>query len=428
MTGTAGPATCAQHPKRERVASCGSCGDAMCRDCIVPTAVGFKCRTCTGEKAPVAAKERRAPAEPSSPSGRPRWLWPAVAAAVVVVLVGGFVVATSGGGGDTIRYADDDTGDPAERGTPRELQLELNGGSATRIGATLTVPAKAAAATFAVLIVPGFGAIDRDAVMAAANTPDGSADRLSQDLNYSRPGSPDNLPLDLNDAFLAKGASTLRYDKRGSGKSPLPADKALSYDDLLADAWAGAELLAQRVESANAPLVVVGIDQGGLIAMRMAADPRVKAIVLVSTFGRPLADVVGDDFIAKRGDAGKAASDQLHEIATRLAAGQSLPPPAEINSHLRPLLPPTQERYLRSVFGLDPVAEARGVKSRVVLVRGANDTSSTAVDSERLRAVLPPGTQEVVVPDADHNLGTGTRRDPLTMSQLAAQVQAAATG
>ncbi|HEV3498301.1 MAG TPA: hypothetical protein VHA34_18340, partial [Actinomycetes bacterium] len=46
------PATnCVNHRRRAKVAACGSCGNALCTDCIVHTSVGVKCGRCTGVKA-----------------------------------------------------------------------------------------------------------------------------------------------------------------------------------------------------------------------------------------------------------------------------------------------------------------------------------------------------------------------------------------
>jgi pimeloyl-ACP methyl ester carboxylesterase len=342
-----------------------------------------------------------------------------VALGVLSALV---LVACGGGGGH--QAPDLPNNDPNQApGYPVERQIQLTGGSGTRIGATLTLPAKGADPAAGVLIIPGFGAIDHDAVMATT-TPDASADRLSQDLNYSRPGTPDNLFRDVSDVLVAHTLATLRYDKRGSAASPLAATQPLSYDDLVADAKAGLDFLAQRKETAGKPLVVVGDDQGGLIAMRLASDPRVKAVVLLSTFGRPLADVIAGDLVAARGDRGTDQANQIRDVAAQLAAGQPLPAPQDLIANLRPLLLPAQEKYLRAVFGLNPVAEARSVTQPTLLVRGAADTTVTSADSDLLRGALPAGTEEMVVPGADHNLGVKTVRDPNVMSQLATWVAA----
>jgi MFS family permease len=89
--------TCANHPKRERVAVCGSCESPLCRDCVVHTPVGIKCPACTGEKAvaPVPRATPRASQPAREARERPRWLVPgAIAAAVVLVALGGGVVMT----------------------------------------------------------------------------------------------------------------------------------------------------------------------------------------------------------------------------------------------------------------------------------------------------------------------------------------------
>jgi pimeloyl-ACP methyl ester carboxylesterase len=333
------------------------------------------------------------------------------------------LVACSGGGSQKAN-PDLPNNDPNQAaGYPVERHVQLAGGSGTHIAATLTLPARGADPAAGVLVVPGFGAIDHDAVMATT-TPDASADRLSQDLNYSRPGTPDNLFRDVSDVLVAHTLATLRYDKRGSAASPLAAAQPLSYDDLVADAKAGLDFLAQRKETAGKPLVVVGDDQGGLIAMRLASDPRVKAVVLLSTFGRPLAEVIAGDLVAAHGDKGTDQANQIRDVASKLAAGEPLPAPQDLIANLRPLLLPAQERYLRAVFGLNPVAEARAVTQPTLLVRGAADTTVTPADDDLLRGALAHGADELIVPDADHNLGVKTVRDPTVMSQLATWVAA----
>src|SRR5437763_1448129 len=39
---------CANHRRRQRVAVCGVCESPLCVGCVVHTAVGVKCRKCTG--------------------------------------------------------------------------------------------------------------------------------------------------------------------------------------------------------------------------------------------------------------------------------------------------------------------------------------------------------------------------------------------
>jgi len=418
--------SCAAHPKVDHVARCAQCDEGVCRDCVVHTGVGIKCRTCTGEAARPARAARSAANQ--GRGRRPRWTVPA-AVAGAVALVAGFLAFRGGGGVDN-KNRDEFAGQTAEQSTEFERLRKADwvGGAGVRISGELTRPIREIEIVGGALIVPGFGAIDKDATMAASI--DGSADRLSQDLNYSRPGTADNLFRDLNDSLLAAGLLTLRYDKRGSGASPLTAEQPMSFDDLVADARGGLTYLAERFELAGKPIAVVGFDQGGLVALRLASDPRVRNVALLSTFARPLADVIGADFLAARpGDNGRAAAAaQLKEIAAGLAAGRPLPAEADINGHLRPLLRANQETYLRQIFALDAAAEARNAKRPTLLVRGGRDTTVTGDDSAALKAALAGGAEEIVVVNGDHNLGDRGARDPVIVSQLAAWVRQAILG
>lgn len=329
-----------------------------------------------------------------------------VASAILVAAVLGFAC----GGGSSADL------DDVQAQAVTDRRVEWAGGSNTTIGGSLTLPATAPLA--GVLIVPGFGAIDRDQVMVP-DTADASADRLSQDLNYSRPGVGDPLFKDLADAMAGAGLASLRYDKRASGRSQVPPTQALSFDDLVADARGGLDLLAKHRATSGRPLFVLGHDQGGLVAMRLARHPGVRAVALVSTFGRLLDDVIGDDLRSARGPvAGQAQSDQLHAVAASLRAGGPLPRPEDLIGNLRALLLPFQEAYLRSVFSLDPVAEARSVRVPALVVRGTLDTTSTAVDADRLLGALPAGSGQSAVADADHNLRVSKARTPAALADL----------
>jgi pimeloyl-ACP methyl ester carboxylesterase len=122
-----------------------------------------------------------------------------------------------------------------------------------------------------VLIVPGFGALDRNAV-AAGGTPDGTADALSSSLNASSPGTVDPLNADLSQVLARAGIASFRYDTRGTASSRVRPDQPLCSDDEVADARAALDFMAQRRELGGGPLAVLGHDQGGVVAMRLAAS------------------------------------------------------------------------------------------------------------------------------------------------------------
>lgn len=87
-TATTTSTTCRFHRRRRAQAVCVSCAAPVCARCLVSTRVGYKCRSCSGGRAP------------SRP--RPRLQVALVAALGVLALAAGVVIAltlVSGSGG-----------------------------------------------------------------------------------------------------------------------------------------------------------------------------------------------------------------------------------------------------------------------------------------------------------------------------------------
>lgn len=375
-TAASGAATCAVHKRRPKVAACAVCAKAMCTECLVPTSVGVKCRRCTGVK---ASAPRHAGGTGQT---RRNWARPAVVVGAVLALVGGATYLSSRDSGETASSGTDLLVTAVDR------PITLDGPGGLGLGATLTLPAGAGGDPVpSVLIIPGGGTIDRNTVLSA-------------------PGAPvDPLYEEISQAVVGSGMAALRYDQRGTGTS-VPSDGApATYDDLVADARAGVDFLAERREVAGAPLFLVGYDRGGLIALRIAAaDPRVSAVVLISTPGRPLVDVIAGEMVATSSDParGEELAATLREaVATLLERGHppdtsTLPPEVEAAFN-------GDAAFLRAVYALDPVAEARGVEVPVLIIRGGQDLAVTEADVTALTTVLP-GAQTYVSPDGGHTL------------------------
>lgn len=416
--------TCVNHRRRPKVVACGTCGNPLCADCVVRTSVGVKCASCTGSRTTGvfrAGDDARGASPTRSPrfarsagsgGGERRRLWPValLAAGVLVLAVAGYGLVSGGGSGGS-GGSGLETGATTPAGalgpiiTERNSEFVSVGG--VRLGGTLTLPPATAGQKVApaVLIVPGLGAVDRNAV-AAAGTPDGMNDALSSTLSVSSPGTPDPLYQDLAQALASVGVASFRYDKRGTTAARLRPDQKLSLDDEVADAKAALDFLAQRQEIGSSPLAVLGQDEGAFVALRAAAgNPRVKAAVLVSTPGRPLGDVLADDFARSRGaDVG----DQMRAAVAAVRSTGKAPAPDSLSPLLRPLFPAAGEGYLAALFSLDPVAEAANVGVPALIVRSGGDTSITAADSDRLVAAIKPGAEVLVgSSDADHNLSFG---------------------
>lgn len=368
----AGPGTatraCRRHRRRDSLAACTTCAAPMCSECIVQTRVGFKCSACTGGT-PAARR----------PSGRR-----VVVATATVALVGaGLLLARAGGGGDATGPEAGSAAIAPAASAERQVQLEGAGG--LTLGATLALPPGAGAGDDrpGVVILPGFGPTDRNALYP--------------------PGRPaDPLYRDVSTALLDEGMVTFRYDKRGTGQSVLPPGEALRFDDMVADAGAAVDFLVDRGEVDPERIAVVGHEEGGLVALRLAAsDPRIAGVVLVSVPGRPLVEVVAEDF---RSSGHGEDVERLDSVVAGLLAGDQLPVAETLPESLRAFFPADQQEYLRDIFSIDPLAATRGVDVPALVISGGQATGISAVDGEALVAALGDGTEAATIPDAGHTL------------------------
>ncbi|MGH9277897.1 MAG: alpha/beta hydrolase [Acidimicrobiales bacterium] len=356
-------------------------------DCVVHTAVGVKCRDCTGGAAATApTATARARASKADRATKKKWPVPVAVAGVVVLLIAAFAITR--GGGDSSSTTDETGGTAAATGAGAEPSGESNGvftdkkadfvgAGGLKIGATLTVPDSAVSrGAQGVLIIPGGGAQNRNGGVQFDT------------------GLDDPLYQDLSEALAGAGIVSLRYDKRGTGQSQLAQGAPLSWDDLVADAKAGLDFLAARRETQNKPITVMGYDQGGFVALQLAGtDTRVKGVVLISTPGRPIAEVIASDFARGIPDQEKAAavSAQMRDAAAAVVATGEVPKADTLPGELKPIFS-ADPKYLRGLFGFDPVAAAAKVKQPTLLFRGGNDGSILPSELDKLKASLANAT------------------------------------
>lgn len=327
----------------------------------------MKCASCAGVGVP-------------SPS-KARWAIPAAAVALVAIgVVVALVAGGSGGGGGSGAAGPDPVDAPgAGRSAATERTVELPGAGGVRVGATLTLPVRTGDAKVpAVVIVGDTGPTTRDGVVA----PTGAIDALYRDLARA-----------LADA----GMASLRYDRRGTGTTKLAPGQSVTLDDLVADAREGVNLLADRIETAGAPVAVLGHGVGGDVALReAAADPRVRSVVLVSTAGRPQLDVLAEGFKVTNG---QASADAFRAVAAQVLDTGTVPPLETIRTEQRDLFLSGDPAWLRTLLTLDPSIDAARVSQPVLVVRGSRSTSDMAVDADRLAAALGARGEQAVGPD-----------------------------
>lgn len=260
-----------------------------------------------------------------------------------VLSVLALLAAACSGGGTAI---DDDAAAPVDgvEAPAGERALQFEGAGKVKLFGTFTMPAaRAGAAVPGVLLIPTSGA--GGLLQAGVNDP---------------------LGQDLAQAFAGAGVASYRYDQRGTGSSRLEPEVRLSFDDLVTDARAGLDLLSQRQETAGRDLSVVGYDQGGMVALRLAAtDPRVKRLVLVSTPGRSLLDVRASQLQPRYGP---ESGEALRAEVASLLATRTVPPLDQLRTELRTLLPAQEANFIADLYAFDPAAEAAKVTVPTMIV------------------------------------------------------------
>jgi len=225
-----------------------------------------------------------------------------------------------------------------------------------------------------VLIVAGSGPTDRD----------GNSPLLK--------GSNNSLKL-LAEGLTANGIASLRYDKRGVGKTgkdmllaaqktnTMPREEDLRFDAFIDDAVLWGQKL--RGDKRFSSVTIAGHSEGSLIGMVAAKKMKADAFISIAGAGRPVGYILLEQLKAQLPpDLMKAAEN----ILTRLAAGETV---ESVPSALHIVFRPSAQPYLISWLRLDPAKEIAKLKIFVLITQGTTDIQATAQDVKLLAAASP---------------------------------------
>lgn len=278
-----------------------------------------------------------------------------------------------------------------------QREVRFAGAAGATLAGTLVLPlASEIQPVPGVVLIAGSGPTDRD-----GNTP-------------LIPARIDTLKL-IAARLAAAGIATLRYDKRGVGRStPRPPEglaaqeRFFTWDHAVADAAAAHAELLRHDEIKPYATAILGHSEGGLLALAAIAGLEKKkqphGLVLASTPGRPMAEIVRAQ-IARTAPLFAADADRI--VATILDSGRV---PADIPPELRLVFPPYAGPFLRDLLAFDPAAALARTAVACLLIHGGADSLivpfgdiQPLIDGLGKRSA--PG-EALVVPAVSHNLKT----------------------
>lgn len=196
------------------------------------------------------------------------------------------------------------------------------------------------------LLIAGSGPTDRD-----GNNPMGRNDSLKR----------------LAQALAKRGVASLRYDKRGVGRSlaAAPDERQLSVDRYVTDAVAWAKLL--KADPRFSGVVLIGHSEGALIAS--LAEPVVKpdALISIAGSGQPI------DLLLREQLQGRLPPPLLataHYLIDELKAGRAH---EQVPEALQVLFRPSVQPYLITLFGQDPARAFAHTTAPALIIQGTHD-------------------------------------------------------
>ncbi len=237
-----------------------------------------------------------------------------------------------------------------------------------QLSGTLLVPHSKAPVPVA-LLVAGSGPTDRDGNNPLAHT--------------------DNLRK-LAVALAEMGVASLRYDKRGVGRS-LDAgrdERSLSLERYVEDLRAWSEQL--RRDPRLGRQILVGHSEGALVASLAAPRTEAAALISIAGSGRPIARLLRQQLQGKLPPALLAHAGYLID---ELEAGRIHP---VVPDELMVLLRPSVQPYLVSLFRQDPAEAFAQVQVPALIVQGSRDVQVGLDDARALHRARPQAELAVI--------------------------------
>ncbi len=200
------------------------------------------------------------------------------------------------------------------------------------------------------------------------------------------------------------GIASVRYDKRGIGKSVLAAgaESALRFEHFALDAAAWARQL--RADQRFSRVIVVGHSEGSLVGMLASLQAKADAFVSIAGPARALDEVLHDQLKPR---APAAVFEESERILKSLKQGTQV---EEVSQSLAGLYRPAVQPYMISILKYVPRDVLPTLTMPVLIVQGTSDLQVPTADGQALKEARPEAT--LVVIDGMNHLFKMVGADP----------------
>lgn len=182
----------------------------------------------------------------------------------------------------------------------------------------------------------------------------------------------------LAEGLAAKGIASLRYDKRGIGKSQaaIMSEEELRFEHYIDDAAAWADMfIGDRMFST---IAIAGHSEGSLIGMVAAQkSTAVKAYISIAGCGRPAHEVIEEQLNPQP----EQVRNEAAAINRELLQGRIV---EDVPNYLAALYRKSVQPYLISWFRYNPAKEIAKLKIPVLILQGDKDIQVGVKEAERL--------------------------------------------
>jgi len=226
-----------------------------------------------------------------------------------------------------------------------------------------------------VLIIAGSGPTDRDG------------------NNYLLPGKNNSL-LQLADSLAKYGIASLRYDKRGIGKSKpdtMMREENITIDTIADDA---AHMYKWLKVQGYQNIYIVGHSEGSLIGMIISTALNPQGFISIAGAGRKIAEILNEQ-LSRQLTA--ELNNKLNRDLDSLEQGLSVTPDPALYGILRPSVQP----YMKSWLKLDPQKIIAKLSCPVLIVQGSRDIQVSVQDAENLHSAKD-GSRLLIIPNMNH--------------------------